>query len=195
MEFREVIYGRRSVRKYMDKPVSEEDIREILEAGMMAPSASNFQPWYFVAISNKEKLKSVTETMAKASEILLPSLERRFPNHPGVVAETRQFLSLLGNAPVCVLAFLYKDDSEYKRKETEFLESTAAAIQNMLLAAYDKGINSCWLTAPLESGMDIALREEFAPDKGRMVAMLTFGYSEQKAKMPRRREGRYKIIV
>lgn len=195
MEFKEVIYGRRSVRKYTDQPVSEEDIKEILEAGMMAPSASNFQPWYFVAIANKEKLKTVTQAMKQASEILLPSLENRFPNHPKVVAETRQFLSLLGNAPVCVLAFLYKDDSEYKRKETEFLESTAAAIQNMLLTAYDKGISSCWLTAPLESGMDSVLKEEFAPDKGKMVAMLTFGYSEQVAKMPRRREGRYKIIL
>jgi nitroreductase len=194
MELKEAIYGRRSVRQYKDIPVKEEDIREILEAGMMAPSASNLQPWYFVAISNKEKLAMVTETMSKAADILMPYLEARFPEHPQVVAETRQFIGLLGHAPVCVLVFLYKDDEEYQRKETELIESTAAAIQTMLLAAYEKGISSCWLTAPLDSGMDAVLKEQFAPDKGKMVAMLTFGYSDQQPRMPRRREGRYTII-
>jgi nitroreductase len=183
------------VRQYKDIPISEEDIREILEAAVMAPSASNMQPWYFVAISNKEKLAMVTETMTKAAEILVPYLEDRFGDHPQVVAETKQFIGLLGHAPLCVLAFLYKDDETYKKKETELVESTAAAIQTMLLAAYDKGISSCWLTAPLDSGMDAVLREQFAPDKGKMVAMLTFGYSDQKPRMPKRKEGRYTIIA
>ncbi|MCD8020982.1 MAG: nitroreductase family protein [Clostridiales bacterium] len=195
MELKEAIYGRRSVRKYDGKPVSEADIRDILEAGIMAPSASNLQPWYFVAVANKEKLDEVKEAMMEASDILMPSLTARFEQYPQVVAETRQFISLLGNAPLCILAFLYKDDSEYHRKETELIESTAAAMQNMLLTAYSKGISSCWLTAPLEAGMDTVLREKFAPGKGRMVAMMTFGYSDAQPRMPRRREGRYQIIL
>jgi hypothetical protein len=43
--------------------------------------------------------------------------------------------------------------------------------------------------------MDVILREKFAPDKGKMLAMITLGYSEQKPKAPRRREGRYEIIL
>ena len=50
MNVKEAIMGRRSVRKYKKTPIREEDIREILEAGIMAPSASNLQPWYFVAV-------------------------------------------------------------------------------------------------------------------------------------------------
>ncbi len=46
----------------------------------------------------------------------------------------------------------------------------------------------------LEAGFDEALREQFAPDKGKMMALLTFGYPDQEPRMPKRREGRYEII-
>lgn len=195
MELKDAIYGRRSVRKYDGRPLKEEDIKEIVEAGLMAPNASNYQPWYFVAIANPEKIQEVRDVMEKTSEILTPSLTARFEKHPQVVAETKQFIRLMGNAPCCILAFLLKDDAEYQRKETEFVESVAAALQNMLLTAYSKGISSCWLTGQMEAKMDEILREKFAPDKGKMIAMVTLGYSDQTPKAPRRREGRYEIIL
>lgn len=195
MELKDAIYGRRSVRKYDGRPLKEEDIKEIIEAGLMAPNASNYQPWYFVAIANQDKIQEVRDVMEKTSEILTPSLTARFEKHPQVVAETKQFIRLMGNAPCCILAFLLKDDAEYQRKETEFVESVAAALQNMLLTAYSKGISSCWLTGQMEAEMDEILREKFAPDKGKMIAMVTLGYSDQTPKAPRRREGRYEIIL
>ena len=194
MNVKEAIMGSRSVRKYKKTPIREEDIREILEAGIMAPSASNLQPWYFVAVSRRDKLDQIIETMQKVSEAVMPSLEDRFKKYPQVVAETRHFIGMLGDAPLCVLVFLYKDDEVYTRKEKELMQSTAAAIENMLLTAYDKGIGSCWMTSPLEAGLDEALREQFAPDKGKMMALLTFGYPDQEPRMPKRREGRYEII-
>lgn len=195
MELKEAIYGRRSVRKYDGRPIAKEDIEEILQAGLMAPNASNYQPWYFVAVANPDKIQEVREVMEKTSEILTPSLTARFEKHPQVVAETKQFIRLMGNAPCCILAFLLKDDAEYQRKETEFVESVAAALQNMLLTAYSKGISSCWLTGQMEAEMDTILREKFAPDKGKMIALITLGYSDQNPKAPRRREGRYEILV
>lgn len=194
MNVKEAISGRRSVRKYKNTPIREEDIRDIIEAGLMAPSASNLQPWYFVAVSKRDKLDEIIAIMRKVSEIVMPSLEDRFKNYPQVVAQTRHFIGMLGDAPLCILVFLYKDDEVYTRKETELMQSTAAAIENMLLTAYDKGIGSCWMTSPLESGLDSALKEKFAPDKGKMVALLTFGYPDQEPKMPKRRDGRYEII-
>lgn len=195
MELREAIYGRRSVRKYDGRPIAKEDIEEIIEAGLMAPNASNYQPWYFVAVANPEKIQEVRDIMEKTSEILTPSLTARFEKYPQVVAETKQFIRLMGNAPCCILAFLLKDDAEYQRKETEFVESVAAALQNMLLTAYSKGISSCWLTGQMEAEMDVILREKFAPDKGKMIALITLGYSDQTPKAPRRREGRYEILL
>lgn len=195
MELKEAIYGRRSVRKYNGQPIKGEDIKEIIEAGLMAPNASNYQPWYFVAVANPEKLQELKEVMERTSEILTPSLTARFEKYPQVVAETKQFIRLLGNAPCCILAFLLKDDEEYKRKETEFVESVAAALENMLLTAYEKGISSCWMTGQMEAEMDGIIREKFAPGRGKMIAMVTLGYSDQQPKAPRRREGRYEIIL
>ena len=74
------------------------------------------------------------------------------------------------------------------------LESVSAAVQNMLLMAFDKGIGSCWKTAPIGAGMDDELRRKFAPDRGEFVAAVTMGYHVSVPKAPKRKEGRYKII-
>lgn len=58
MEFWEVIKRRRRIRKFQNKEVIDSDIKKILEAGILAPSEGNFQPWYFVVVKNKDlKLK------------------------------------------------------------------------------------------------------------------------------------------
>ena len=61
METRDAIYGRRSIRKYTDEPVSDEDLMEVINAGLMAPSGINLQPWYFVVVKSDEKLKELAQ--------------------------------------------------------------------------------------------------------------------------------------
>lgn len=72
--------------------------------------------------------------------------------------------------------------------------SIGAAIQNILLAAHNKGIGSCWLTAPIEAGVGRELGSIFAPDKGEMVALITLGYPAKVGKPPKRKEGRFSIL-
>ena len=55
------IFTRRSVRRYLRKPVSEEDIRGLLEAAMAAPSANNSRPWHFVAVTDERTLKALSD--------------------------------------------------------------------------------------------------------------------------------------
>ncbi|MEO0073385.1 MAG: nitroreductase family protein [candidate division WOR-3 bacterium] len=55
------IFARRSVRRYTGEPVTPEDIRALLEAGMAAPSASNRQPWHYVVVSDRSRLKVLAE--------------------------------------------------------------------------------------------------------------------------------------
>ncbi len=55
----ETIFARRSIRKYTDEPVSEKDVRTILEAAMAAPSASNRKPWHFVVVTDRKMLDSL----------------------------------------------------------------------------------------------------------------------------------------
>jgi len=60
-ELIDTIFSRRSIRRYTREPVSEEDIRTILEAAMAAPSASNRKPWHFVVVSERDTLNRLAE--------------------------------------------------------------------------------------------------------------------------------------
>jgi len=61
----DTIYGRRSVRKYSDKDVPDETIREIIRAGTYAPTAVNKQPWRFVVIKNRKRIDEYDERAKK----------------------------------------------------------------------------------------------------------------------------------
>lgn len=60
------IYVRRSIRKYLDKEISDEDIKKILKAGMNAPTARNLKPYEFVVVRNKETLAKLSEMKKNA---------------------------------------------------------------------------------------------------------------------------------
>jgi len=61
MDALEVLFTRRSIRQYTDEPVTEEQVRTLLEAGMNAPSANNRQPWHFIAVDERERLDAIME--------------------------------------------------------------------------------------------------------------------------------------
>jgi len=65
------------------------------------------------------------------------------------------------------------------------IKGVSAAVQNMLLMAFDKGIGSCWMTAPMRAGMDEELRHKYAPDHGEFIAAVTLGYPEYTPKTPK----------
>jgi len=57
----DVIFTRRSIRQYTDEPVTEEQVKTLLEAGMNAPSANNRQPWHFIVVDAREHLNAIME--------------------------------------------------------------------------------------------------------------------------------------
>jgi nitroreductase len=57
----DTIFARRSIRKYTGEPVTEEQVRKLLEAVMAAPSANNSQPWHFVVVQDREQLRRLAE--------------------------------------------------------------------------------------------------------------------------------------
>lgn len=59
--FLKFLKGRRSIRSFQDKPLSEKEIEMILEAGRWTPSASHRQPWEFIVIKNKETLEKISK--------------------------------------------------------------------------------------------------------------------------------------
>ncbi len=189
MDLKEAIYNRRSVRKYNDKDISDSDIKEIIDAGLWAPSAVNLQPWYFVVCRSENSIKKLNEIMGGSIFGLKKVLDNRFKANPEVIDETVNFVKSMGGAKTIILTFLQREDyDEY----TAAVESAAAAMQNIVLTAYSKGISSCWLTAPLH--VEEELRAEFAPKKGRLLAAITLGYSDLKPRAPKRKDGRFVII-
>lgn len=191
MDARECLLTRRSIRKYKPDPLSDELLNEILGPALAAPSAINLQHWHFVVVRTPQALVGLKSIMVDVVERFNPVLKERFAKHPETIAETQNFLLALGNAPVCVLAFFAKED--YPDRDGA-MQSVSASIENLLLSAWEKGVGSCWISAPQRMGLGEEIRKRFAPDKGEFVAAVTLGWPEQELQMPPRREGRVTFI-
>lgn len=190
MELTEAIRKRRSVRRYREEAVPEEALRELLELACWAPSAENEQPWYFVALTSTAELQNLRKTMEQVAEDMKIHLEELLPKHPRIVGQTTDFLRKLGGAPVCILVFLQKDYGELR---DSMVESTAAAIQTLLLAAKERNLGTCWINAATHLGYGPILRELYAPDKGELVSIVTLGYAERTPIAASRKPDRFVI--
>ena len=115
MDVLEAIHTRRSIRKYQNKPVPEELIKEILAAAMSAPSAGNEQPWHFVIITDRQILDKV-------------------PN-------INPYAAMAKKAPAAILVC---GDLGLEKFPGNWLLDCAAAVQNLLLAAHARGLGAVW---------------------------------------------------
>ena len=125
MDVMEAIKGRRSVRSFTGDPVKEEDLQEILDAARYAPSAGNLQPLELVVVKDPE----VKQRLARAS------------HGQDFVAE----------APVVVVvcADVSRTAPTYGQRGSDLyvIQDTAAAAQNIHLAAHALGYGTCWVGA------------------------------------------------
>lgn len=124
MDTYEAILTRRSIRRFQDRPVKREQLEKLLEAARWAPSAGNLQPWVFVV---------VTAADARAA-LAAAAFGQRF------VAEAPAVIGVAAAPP---------EDSPYglRGRELYCLQDTAAAVQNVLLAAHAMGLGACWVGA------------------------------------------------
>jgi nitroreductase len=100
------------------------------------------------------------------------------------VEATKQFFRKLGGAPVLVFAY-YEPCSELP--ETS-IQTVAAAIQNLLLAAHAEGLGACWMTGPLHVADQI---NAFLDIQGKkLVAVIPMGYPDQSPPAPKRKPNR-----
>jgi coenzyme F420-0:L-glutamate ligase / coenzyme F420-1:gamma-L-glutamate ligase len=146
----DAIKERRSIRKYQPQTVREEVIKEILGAAGWAPSAHNAQPWRFIVLTDNSVKRKLAEDMADswATDMTKDGLK--------IEAEVRNMrVERFAAAPVLILACLTMDGmngfSEEKMQNYErdlAMQSLGAGMQNLLLAAYAKGLGTCWFCAP-----------------------------------------------
>ena len=114
-EMLDLIHARRSIRAYTPEAVSDDDIAEILDAAMAAPSAGNQQPWHFVVIRDRALLAAV----------------------PGFHPHARM-------APQAPVAILVCGDPALERHAGYWVQDCSAATENLLLAAAAKGLGAVW---------------------------------------------------
>ncbi len=163
MDLFDAIRGRKSIRKFKQTPVPDEDIRKILDAGRWAPSANNTQPWSFIVIKDRAVLKSMAEAVREMIDRMIPYAESE-KQAQRLAAYKSNYYTFFENAPaviaVCMEAYDagtdrllarmgYSTEDIKRLRPLPGLQSVSAAIQNMLLAIHALGYGSCWMTGPL----------------------------------------------
>lgn len=181
-----VIKTRRSHRMYLEKPVEREKLEKIIELAMWAPSAMNRQQWFFVIVSG-ERLKKLIDIVQKGYDHILPRLQRFFAETPKVIEQTKRFFKNLGNAPAAVFAYYTPTGDDYSD-----VQSVAAAIQNMLLAAHSLGLGTCWMTGPVH--VEDEINKALEVEGKKLVAVITVGYPAKEPPVPPRRDVDKKVV-
>ncbi|HKF38227.1 MAG TPA: nitroreductase family protein [Ktedonobacteraceae bacterium] len=148
-----LLQNRRSVRKYQARTVSRELIEQVLEAARWAPSPHGRQPWRFVVLTRQEVKMRLADQMG---DTWRQNLQMDGDDAEVVNIRLEKSRQRILGAPVIILPCLYLEDldryPDARRQEDETImaiQSMGAAIQNMLLMAYDLGLDSGWMCAPL----------------------------------------------
>lgn len=129
MDFAELVKKRYSCRKYLPDPVEREKIEKCIDSARLAPSACNSQPWNFIVVDDKDKLKEVAD--AAVSGIYgMPKLMAISPVLIVVTADKGSFLSRTGG---------------YVRDTMFYLIDIGIASEHLVLQAAELGLGTCYI--------------------------------------------------
>ena len=166
-EIMDSIFSRISVRKYESKPVEKDKIEKILKAAMAAPSAGNQQPWEFYVVTDKVKIKALSQCSPDS----------------GCAA----------NAPVILVPCYKTEGLMFPEFDTIDL---SIATENAWLEITSIGLGGVWLAvAPVEDRMEKVIETLNIPENLKPFALLPFGYpAESRQQQDRYDESRVHYI-
>ncbi len=155
MDAKELIFERHSVRSFSPEPIPKEALVDILEAGRLAPSAQNKQPWRYLVFTESDKIQKLALNC-------------------GLIGLSNFFIR---KAPCLIIACADTKANLKLNGQDYYLVDTAISFHQMMLMARGYGIESCWLAAfsekKLRGYLDI-------PSSWRIVALAPFGYPADK---------------
>ncbi|GAP22278.1 nitroreductase family protein [Leptolinea tardivitalis] len=158
MDVLEAILSRRSIRKYTDEPVTDQEIDMILQAAMAAPSSGNARPWHFIVIRNHETLDEIARV------------------HP-----------YAGMLPQAKVAILVCADEKLENHPGRWPQDCAAATENILLAAHAQGLGAVWIGLHPESERMAVAKKLFGlPDSVHALSLVAIGRPNEKKLPPHR---------
>ncbi len=182
----EFIYRRRSVRSFLDNPVPDDAVRQLIDAAIHAPSGKNQQNWHFVVVRNKALIQQMAKLVEEKHEILLPFVAD--VNKQKAFKASVGYHTVFKNAPAVVLVYagpypvpsddmvagpgLSQQELDAMKQTKPGIQNVSAAMQNLHLAAATLGYGTCWMTGPTYAGPEISKLVGFAKD-GYVLAALT----------------------
>jgi len=189
----QTIHRRHSVRTFAERDVPDDQLTILLQAANEAPSAHNQQPWRFIIVRNQKKLELAQLVTSKAGDFpkpasaLLRMAARSIVSAPVVIA--------VANTGELVErgAHLFKIEKEMARDffRTMEIQSSAAAVQNLLLAATSLGLATVWL------GILFLLKDEVLQflnePKGEFMAAIPVGYAVKSGSGPQKQPVEMKV--
>lgn len=188
MDFFDTVRKRRSIRHYSDQPVAHQDILTMLDAAILAPSATNEQPWRFIVIRDKALREGMRDVINAIVETMMASAESE--SRQQRLAEMKLYSTHFAAAPVAIAVLAqpwvgggYASPNSSAPRDLALL-SVAMAVAHLQLAATALGYNSCFASGPAEFA-----REEIEAMLGVeqpwfLVGMISLGKA---AKPPRER--------
>lgn len=174
METFEAIKERRSIRKFKDQTVSEVTIRALLEAATLAPSGKNRQPWRFVVVQGAQReamVRQMRDGIAKLAD-------------QGVDTGSSQWsVEIMAQAPVTIFVFddvVLQEDSIGNFPDLlghiVDVQSIGAAIQNIALAAVDRGLGTLWICDVFYAYQELCA---WLGEERLLIAAVAVGYPDE----------------
>ncbi len=134
----EIIMDRRSVRKFNDKPITDDELSAIVEAGRWAHTGGNCLAVHFLVITNKDVLATLRLRVKEAFSVMELSDDQYISIQNSIKLAKQGNYVYDYNAPVLVVV-------SNRRGYPNAIADSACALQNMMLTAESMGIGSCWI--------------------------------------------------
>lgn len=186
IDFWALIRGRRSIRRYQDRPIAPAVLERLLEAATWAPSAHNRQPWRFCVVTSTDTKRALSQRMGEQwrSDLSTDGADAALVERRVAISQARMM-----GAGALIMASVsmeemdrYPDERRNQAEWTMAVQSVALACQNLLLAAHYDGLGACWMCAPLFVP-DLVREVLRLPDSWIPQALITVGYpAEEKSK-------------
>ncbi|MEA2012811.1 MAG: nitroreductase family protein [Verrucomicrobiota bacterium] len=160
------LFSRRSIRKYTNQKISEQTIRDILDAAMAAPSAVATDPWRFIVIRKKKTLQKIADVLPNGT----------------MIADADVGIIICGDI-----------NAAHTQELSYMLQDCSAAIENILLAVSQLGLGACWLGVHPRTDRIKNIKEIFSlPEEVIPISAIAIGYPAEE-KEPRTRYDKNKV--